>query len=399
MMRELEFLAQSPDPAVRRQAERDMREAMAQFRMGLGMDDTGHELPDSDQEVGGAQNDEDSDDLETVTSQQGDSDHPEPDVDLGNDDLEWDDLAVRPDTPEQPQGQEININTPGVNISIRPAGTTNTPVSHRSPGSTTTHTPRTPRTPRTPKGRHKADVEDWITTQAEASPVVKTRLGRIVKTPLKYQDEDAIERRRQRQKRQEELDLALAMEQSRIEAEIEAERAALEGAPRTGSPVASGSGLQQPPRKPKAGPKFSKPDYSKVKSKLGIPEKPKSKPSVAKTQTPNRPKSVVSVLSKLKLTPKTARSRSTSSVRGTGRGASSSRMSGARAFSPIDVSEFDPLSLVRPTDQEELDPSLRVGENPFFKPRSSLARTPPPPKSVTEEDENPEVPVLRNEEW
>ena len=220
-MRELEVLIESPNANVRGRAERELRETTDQLKRDMGIGDPETEDVDFDPDQGDSEAASTTDfrSARTHASTQGSLAGARAHMDDPN--LEWDYDHEQTLTGMSPPTQEININTPGMRINIRPSNLGSNIPPPRNPEAS----PR-----RMPRGRQLSDVQDWVSTtspliredlgnqppQPEAeSPGYRTRSGRLVKTPPKLADD--IIRSRVREDRE----LAKAMELSRLQAEAD----------------------------------------------------------------------------------------------------------------------------------------------------------------------------------
>ena len=237
---ELERLAQSADPVVRRRAEYELRNAQDLVHLSRGatnLEDTEESeqnfesAPSSVSSLGVARRkpSKESQNKEATTSEReisrSSQSHNSPQRlsgEFDNPAFEWDEEQPIPSPIAGDNHQDITIRTPSVSINIRPANSTT--QERRVRFSTPLGSPQPAR--RTHRGMPAVDFDNWLESLNSESvseaqqPPTQTRSGRVVKAPDRFDSNQENIRERELK------DISKAIKLSKLEAsELQASRA------------------------------------------------------------------------------------------------------------------------------------------------------------------------------
>ena len=237
---ELERLAQSADPVVRRRAEYELRNAQDLVHLSRGatnLEDTEESeqnfesAPSSVSSLGVARRkpSKESQNKEATTSEReisrSSQSHNSPQRlsgEFDNPAFEWDEEQPIPSPIAGDNHQDITIRTPSVSINIRPANSTT--QERRVRFSTPLGSPQPAR--RTHRGMPAVDFNNWLESLNSESvseaqqPPTQTRSGRVVKAPDRFDSNQENIRERELK------DISKAIKLSKLEAsELQASRA------------------------------------------------------------------------------------------------------------------------------------------------------------------------------
>ncbi len=210
-IKELEYLAQDPDPFIRDQAEQDLQEVMDHIKIDVATAGNGSSSSSSSSSANKTiirpksidqASDPENDSLQLLP----------PDIDdhvVDDLDLEWD--HERPIPGSSNETQEVHIRMPNVDIHVRPFNAPTLPERPRTigrgQGSRRSYTGLTPR-----------DLHNWLdqvelNKGTQPTTPVTTRSGRTIRTPARYDPEEYNNVQRGLR------DMAKAIELSKLEAE------------------------------------------------------------------------------------------------------------------------------------------------------------------------------------